>query len=149
MGILHHNPEGDVVFFHRTSGGKPNPMASPGNLFEPHFTTLPLHPQAAWDMFDGAAESGNYRYPKDRIQAGILEKCQLTAEKQLLYSPDCSGAEVSVSIDKLPLPVVTQKDLQDTLLGQAYQTSTSLFIALQQFMQEPDHHFLKDLPPLK
>ena len=61
VAILHHNPQGHVVFMHRTSGGKVNPIATPGALFEPHYITLPLHPQAAWDMFEGAAEDQNYR----------------------------------------------------------------------------------------
>ena len=138
-----------MVFLHRTSGGKLNPLATPGQFFEPHYTTLPLHPQAAWDMFEGAAESQNYRYPKPRIQTGMLDQCKLVSGTQLLYTPDCSGAAVSISEDKLPLPVITQEDLQGTQLGLAYEVSQSLFIALQQFMQVPDHQFLKNLEQLK
>ena len=149
VGILHHNPQGEVVFLHRTSGGKPNPLAPPGQFFEPHYTTLPLHPQAAWDMFDGAAESQNYRYPKSRIQSGILKQCHLISGTQLLYEADCSDAAVSFSEDQLPLPVITQEDLQGTTLGLAYELSKSLLIALQQFMQAPDHQFLKNLDQLK
>lgn len=149
VGILHHNPNGEVAFFHRTSGGKPNPLATPGEFFHPHFTSLPLHPKAAWDMFDGAAEDQNYRYPRSRIKPMALEKCKLSDGKQLLYSPDCSGTSVRISEDTLPLPVITQNELRGTMLGQAFEVSNLLFTELQQFMHEPDHHFLRDLPQLR
>ena len=66
VGILHHNPQGQVAFFHRTSGGKVNSLAAPGDMFNTNYTTVPLTAKAAWDMFEGASESGNYRYPKQR-----------------------------------------------------------------------------------
>lgn len=77
VGILHHNPQGQVAYFHRTSGGKVNSLAAPGDMFNTNYTTVPLTAKAAWDMFEGANESGNYRYPKQRIRTGMLSNCTL------------------------------------------------------------------------
>lgn len=148
VGILHHNPQGQVAFFHRTSGGKVNPLAVPGQLWQAHYTTVPLPAQAAWDLFDGAAESGNYRYPKDRIQAGALKQCALIEGRQLMYQPTCA----SVALQEqhiLPVSVLTQQDLQGTHLSTVYDMSYSKFVALQEMMQVPDQRFLKELAWLR
>ncbi len=148
VGILHHNPQGQVAFFHRTSGGKVNPVAAPGQLWQAHYTTVPLPAQAAWDMFDGAAESGNYRYPKDRIQAGTLTQCMLMEGRQLMYRPACAGVALQEQ-NSLPVSVLTQQELQGTQLGTVYDIAYSKFVALQEMMQVPDQKFLKELAWLR
>lgn len=148
VGILHHNPQGQVAFFHRTSGGKVNPLAAPGQLWQPHYTTVPLSAQAAWDFFDGAAESGNYRYPKDRIQTGALGSCALVEGTSLVYRPSCGGVALQEK-NTLPVSALTEQDLQGTQLRTAFEFSHAKFIALQQMMQEPDQQFLKALPWLR
>ncbi|DBA91081.1 TPA: hypothetical protein ACH3X1_016046 [Trebouxia sp. C0004] len=148
VGILHHNPQGHVAFFHCTSGGKVNPLAAPGQLWQAHYTTVPLPAQAAWDLFDGAAESGNYRYPRDRIQAGALKQCALIAGRQLEYRPSCAGVALQEQ-NSLPVSVLTQQDLQGTKLSTVYEASHSKFVALQEMMQMPDQKFLKELAWLR
>ena len=145
VGILHHNPEGEVIFFHRTSGGKVNPMAPPGEqILQPHYTTVPLTAKAAWEFFNDAAESANYRYAKDRIQKGALAKCASVKDRQLLYRPICAGVAVQAQ-DTLPVSVLTQQDLQGTQLGTVYNISTAKFLELQEKMQIPGQQFLKEL----
>lgn len=148
VGILHHNPQGQVVFFHRTSGGKVNPMAAPGQLFESHYTTVPLPAQAAYDLFEGAAESGNYRYPRDCVQTGTLAQCKLAEGNQLLYRPSCAGTALQEQ-DLLPVAVLTQQDLIGTQLSVVYDFTTAKFIELQKMMQVPGQQFLKELPWLR
>ena len=148
VGILHHNPQGQVAFFHRTSGGKVNPLAAPGQVFQAHYTTVPLTAQAAWDLFDGAAKSGNYRYPKDRIQTGALAHCSIAKGSQLLYTPSCAGVALQEQ-DALPVSVLTQQDLIGTQLSIVYDFSKAKFIELQEIMQVPGQQFLKELAWLK
>jgi len=144
VGILHHNPQGQIAFFHRTSGGKVNPLANPGQLFQAHYTTVPLTAQAAWDLFDGAAESGNYGYPKDRILAGAIGQCDIADSDQLLYRPSCAGVALQEQ-DTLPVSVLTQQDLVGTQLSVVYDLSTAKFVALQEMMQMPGQQFLREL----
>lgn len=145
MGILHHNPEGQVAFFHRTSGGKVNPMAAPGDqLFNTDYTTVPLTAKAAWDVFEGAAESGNYRYPRNRIRTGALSKCTLILGNQLQYRPSCEIGLLDED-DTLPVSVLTNDDLQSTQLKSVYDYSDAQFRELQAMMQTPDQQFLKKL----
>ena len=144
VGILHHNPEGQVAFFHRTSGGKVNPMATPGDMFSTDYTTVPLTAKAAWDIFDGAAESGNYRYPKDRIRTGTLSRCTLLHGIQLLYRPSCEAGLLQED-DALPVSALTNDDLQNTQLRTVYEYSNAQFHELQTMMQVPDQQFLKQL----
>jgi len=99
-------------------------------------------------MFDSAAESGNYRYPKDRIQAGALKECMLIESRQLMYWPSCAGVALQEE-NSLPVSVLTQQDLQGTQLGTVYDTSYSKFVALQEMMQVPDQKFLKELAWLR
>lgn len=125
-----------------------NPVAAPGQLWQAHYTTVPLPAQAAWDMFDGAAESGNYRYPKDRIQAGTLTQCMLMEGRQLMYRPACAGVALQEQ-NSLPVSVLTQQELQGTQLGTVYDIAYSKFVALQEMMQVPDQKFLKELAWLR
>lgn len=145
VGILHHNPLGQIVFFHRTSGGKVNPMAAPGTIFSTDYTTVPLTAKAAWDMFEGAAESGNYRYPKDRIRTGTLSSCTLLDSHQLLYRPSCK-AQLLQEEDGLPVSALTNLDLQGTQLIKVYNLTNTKFRDLQEMMQTSDQQFLKQLP---
>ena len=145
VGILHHNPQGQVAFFHRTSGGKVNPMAPPGQIFNADYTTVPLTAKVAWDMFDGAAESGNYRYPKDRIQAERLSHCTLFKGDQLLYTPSCGADELLQQQEMLPVSVLTDADLQGSQLQVVYDFSNAKFRELQEMMQLSDQQFLKQL----
>ena len=66
VGIIHHNSAGSPAFLHRTSGGKLDP--STDAYFTVDLITLPLSPKRAYTLFEGAAETGNYRYPKDRFE---------------------------------------------------------------------------------
>lgn len=145
VGILHHDPSGQIVFFHRTSGGKVNPMAAPGNIFVTDYTTVPLTAKAAWDMFEGAAESGNYRYPKDRIRIETLSSCTLLDSHQLLYRPFCKAGLLQEE-DDLPVSALTNQDLQGTQLISVYNLSNTMFRELQEMMQTSDQQFLKQLP---
>ena len=65
VGIIHHDSAGSPAFLHRTSGGKLDP--STDAYFTVDLITLPLSPKRAYALFEGAAETGNYRYPKDRF----------------------------------------------------------------------------------
>ena len=144
VGILHHNPGGQVAFFHRTSGGKVNPMAAPGDMLSTDYTTVPLTAQAAWDVFDGAAETGNYRYPKDRIRTGMLSRCTLLQGNQLLYRPSCEAGLLQED-NALPVSVLTNDDLRNTQLKTVYEYSNAQFQELQAMMQISDQPFLKQL----
>ena len=148
VGILHHNPQGRVAFFHRTSGGKANPVAEPGQLFQAHYTTVPLPAQIAWEMFDGAAESGNYRYPKDRIQTGRLGHCTIIEGNQVVYRPSCAGSALQEQ-QSLPVYVLTQQDIVGSQLAAVYDFSHARFIQLQEMMQTPGQQFLKELAWLR
>ena len=123
-----------------------NPIAMPGEMFSPHYTTVPLTAQVAWDIFDGAAESGNYRYPNSRIQAGMLLQCTLLEGNQLLYRPPCGAAGPLQESDVLPVSVLTDADLQGSQLKEVYDFSNTKFCELQERMQLPEQQFLKQLP---
>lgn len=120
-------------------------MAAPGDqLFSTDYTTVPLTSKAAWDIFEGAAESGNYRYPKNRIRTGALSKCTLMLGNQLQYRPSCEAGLLQED-DTLPVSVLTSMDLQNTQLQSVYDYSDRQFLELQAMMQTPDQQFLKQL----
>lgn len=144
VGILHHDPQGQVAFFHRTSGGKVDPLAAPGHMFSTDYTTVPLTAKAAWDMFEGAAESGNYRYPKDRIRTGMLSGCTLLDNNQLVYRPSCTAGLLQEN-DTLPVSVLTDEDLEGTQVREVYDYAKVKFRELQERMQISDQQFLKQL----
>ena len=66
VGILHHDPLGSIAFLHRTAGGKFDPHRD--DYFTVDMATVPLDPRRAWELFKGAGEPTNYRYPRDRFQ---------------------------------------------------------------------------------
>lgn len=119
-------------------------MAAPGDMFSTKYTTVPLTAKAAWDMFEGAAESGNYRYPKDRICTGTFAKCTLLDSDQLLYRPSCNAGPLQEE-DVLPVSALTDQDLQGTQLASVYNFTNTKFCELQEMMQAADQHFLKQL----
>lgn len=120
-------------------------MAAPGDqLFSTHYTTVPLTAKAAWDVFEGAAESGNYRYPKNRIRTGGLSMCTLTLGNQLQYRPSCETGLLDEN-DTLPVSVLTCDDLQSTQVQTVYDYSDAQFRELQAMMQTPEQQFLKQL----
>ncbi len=108
VGIIHHNPEGSAAFLHRTSGGKLDPGSD--GYFTVDFITQPLSPQRAYVLFEGAAEDGNYRYPRERFHpAGHAshahEPFQVRSQILLIHkilqnlskrrtSPACNGEPV-------------------------------------------------------
>ena len=67
VGIIHHDPAGSPAFLHRTSGGKMDLLSDA--YFTVDFITQPLSPQRAYVLFEGAAEVGNYRYPRHRFSS--------------------------------------------------------------------------------
>lgn len=143
VGILHHHPNGSIAFLHRTSGGKVNFMGT--DIFRAMYITPPLHPKVAFDMFEGAAEVGNYRYPIDRINYTVLASCKLQDGGDLLYKPACGDSMQQADAPTLPVPVMTPDMLPGSRLKSLLEASYQRFADLSALMQQPEQTVLKQL----
>ncbi|KAK9866493.1 hypothetical protein WJX84_012291 [Apatococcus fuscideae] len=158
VGIIHHNSAGSPAFLHRTSGGKLDP--STDAYFTVDFITLPLSPKRAFELFEGAAEIGNFRYPRARfVSLGGSRMHQAEHSGPAGQHPFevCLLSRTTASDSKcwddgredLPVPVLAREHFRngesDPRLALVLEASYQSFEELRGRLRRPGNAFLAHL----
>ncbi|KAK9862082.1 hypothetical protein WJX84_012147 [Apatococcus fuscideae] len=162
VGIIHHDPAGSPAFLHRTSGGKMDLLSDA--YFTVDFITQPLSPQRAYVLFEGAAEVGNYRYPRHRFGSlGTSRAARQTRSPPLeqesfqvclMSHADAQHANCGDDgREDLPVPIIRSDRLGDRLgdpkLAAVLEASYKGFEELRGRLRQPNNDFMTGIAWLR